>query len=308
MLYSSVLRWSGVAGIVLQLFGLFLRPVSWPFTMTTVPPDLYVGRHFSKTFHIVEFTDEVSTYVVPESWVKMEADGATCYWPPTAKKEVDRMILLAVPVEDNWEGYKARILATKSTYERAKECLPHALMTSHLDSEGSVVEKKSRRKRKAVLLSDSESDVILEGRSPGTVMKRGKGSGMSQDVQEHIPIRRSSSEQVHIRGLQDKATTSSWGQDSSSSDCEAAPANTSAPKEAGSLPAWFTAFEKKVFDNQMRIIIELKSLRSLLTASKAKRALVLPQDCPKLPASTGADVQAIEEYLSSEGNMEVLPA
>ncbi|KAK8783779.1 hypothetical protein V5799_009852 [Amblyomma americanum] len=87
-----------------------------------------------------------------------------------------------------------------------------------------------------------------------------------------------------------------------------APANTSAPKEAGSLPAWFTAFEKKVFDNQMEIIIELNSLRSLLTASKATRALVLPQDCPKLPASTVADVQPIEEYLSSEGNMEVLPA
>ncbi|XP_077502048.1 uncharacterized protein LOC144113037 [Amblyomma americanum] len=255
--------------------------------MTTVPSDLYVGR-----FHIVEFTDEGSTYVVPESWVRMEADGATFYWPPTtAKKEVDRMILLAVPVEDDWEGYKARILATKSTYERAKECLPHAIMTSHLDSEGSVVEKKRRRKRKAVLLSDSESDDILEVRSPGTVMKRGKGSGMSQDVQEHIPIRRNSSEQVHIRdgfvaarerqvprvlskspttfnrhtkqlpgmsrlserfakhgaGLQDKATTSSWGQDSSSSDCEAAPANTSAPKEASSLPAWFTALEKESF-------------------------------------------------------------
>ncbi|XP_077518709.1 uncharacterized protein LOC144128830 [Amblyomma americanum] len=69
---------------------------------------------FNVSFDIVEFTDEGSTYVVPESWVKMEADGATCYWPPTtAKKEIDRMILLAVPVEDDWEGCKARILATK---------------------------------------------------------------------------------------------------------------------------------------------------------------------------------------------------
>ncbi|XP_037516804.1 uncharacterized protein LOC119393742 [Rhipicephalus sanguineus] len=56
----------------------------------------------------------------------------------------------------------------------------------------------------------------------------------------------------------------------------------------------------------MKILVELKSMRTLLTANKSTRVLVLPEDCPTIPASTVADVQAIEEYLSSQEHMELL--
>ncbi|XP_049271569.1 uncharacterized protein LOC119394067 [Rhipicephalus sanguineus] len=110
-------------------------------------------------FHIVEFRSEKSTYVVPTNWVTRRKRHVMCFWPPTdLQSEVDRLVRSMTPAEDDWPMYKARILGTKGTYERAKEFLPQACYTSNMDTEDSDTRKKGRRKRKRRDFSESDDD------------------------------------------------------------------------------------------------------------------------------------------------------
>lgn len=72
------------------------------------------------------------------------------------------------------------------------------------------------------------------------------------------------------------------------------------------LAPFFPGLEKKMFDNQMLILSELRSIRSAVTSAKETGVLRLPEDCPALPVSTAEELFVLDEYSSSEGKMEKL--
>lgn len=65
------------------------------------------------TWIVVSFknTDEIST--VPENWLKIEDDVASCYWPPSGHKHTKQKIRKAIiPDETKWELFPDTIIKT----------------------------------------------------------------------------------------------------------------------------------------------------------------------------------------------------
>ncbi|XP_042144083.1 uncharacterized protein LOC120851152 [Ixodes scapularis] len=107
------------------------------------------------SYYIVEFLKDKSTYVVPSWWTAKEGEKITCLWPSDASKlTICKLIKKKAPTQSTWEQLDIRILHTKNTFEDALKKLDTAEQTSDLETEDSEMEKRSRRKRKRIVLSD----------------------------------------------------------------------------------------------------------------------------------------------------------
>ncbi|XP_049528262.1 uncharacterized protein LOC125947488 [Dermacentor silvarum] len=247
------------------------------------------------------------------------------------------MIIGMSEVEESWLQYKSRILATKSTYKRAKEFLPYALVQSNLDTEDSEAAKKARRKRKrkVILESDSEDSSSVQSSftqdATGSVQFENDGH-----VETQSTLSRTTTQYNYTPGIQRQAMRPAFNdmhhrsvvpsreehparlntrvnrplcdarqshvENSNSHHFEPVPSTANVSRQIERLGERFAAFERKAFENQMAILAELRSIRAIITSSKATPTLKIPEDCPILPAPNADAVYALEEYLSTEGN------
>uniref|UniRef100_A0A1Y1KE11 Uncharacterized protein n=1 Tax=Photinus pyralis TaxID=7054 RepID=A0A1Y1KE11_PHOPY len=102
-----------------------------------------------KNYHVVTFAEDESVEIVPDIW--MHPNGQ-CYWPPKKVKKTQ------APDKSSWHLYEIKILGTYSSYEKAREKLILAEVTSDLNTDGERDSKQYRKVSKKKHLSTSNEE------------------------------------------------------------------------------------------------------------------------------------------------------
>lgn len=90
----------------------------------------------TKPYHIVEFLDDWSTYVVPEWWLERTLQGVFAHWPPLkSQKQLLQAIQQREPAGVGWTRHPARILQSYTSLQQATENINRAEVTSNLESD-----------------------------------------------------------------------------------------------------------------------------------------------------------------------------
>ncbi|XP_066510944.1 uncharacterized protein [Hoplias malabaricus] len=102
-----------------------------------------VSQDFSM-YSVLEFVQERSVAVVPDSWVERTSEGHFCYWPPKNKQKLIQRGSL--PDKALWKKLEVRVFKSSVDYKTAHQLMRKAENTSCLEeSDGSG--KKLREKR-----------------------------------------------------------------------------------------------------------------------------------------------------------------
>ncbi|ELU15459.1 hypothetical protein CAPTEDRAFT_203409 [Capitella teleta] len=101
-------------------------------------------------FHIVEFIDEETVEVVPESWITSRNGVLYCWWPVHGQKMKAKK---SEEPKDTWLDFKVRLLSAKpySTYGKADRLAFTACETSNIESETENEKETGPGKRKKQL-------------------------------------------------------------------------------------------------------------------------------------------------------------
>lgn len=203
-----------------------------------------------------------------------------------------------------------------STHPPAKKSRSKRVVTAHWDSDSdSDTENHSHPKRLQCDDRDNKLQDITRRRShQASVERRPGGRALppsnctSESIERHqhithTPLRVQNS--VTNRARQGNLGTSVCSSAAPLQVDQGVPA-TRWSGDLQALNARIASLEKKMFDNQMLILSELRSIRSAVTSAKETGVLRLPEDCPALPVSTPEELFVLDEYLSSEGKMEKL--
>ncbi|XP_066532694.1 uncharacterized protein [Hoplias malabaricus] len=105
---------------------------------------IYVFLYVNSMYSVLEFVQERSVAVVPDSWVERTSEGHFCYWPPKNKQKLIQRGSL--PDKALWKKLEVRVFKSSVDYKTAHQLMRKAENTSCLEeSDGSG--KKLREKR-----------------------------------------------------------------------------------------------------------------------------------------------------------------
>ncbi|XP_066508722.1 uncharacterized protein [Hoplias malabaricus] len=125
-----------------------------------------VSQDFSM-YSVLEFVQERSVAVVPDSWVERTCEGHFCYWPPKNKQKLIQRGSL--PDKALWKKLEVRVFKSSVDYKTAHQLMRKAENTSCLeesDGSGKKLREKRPPSRYLCYTSASEDDSFQPTKGP----------------------------------------------------------------------------------------------------------------------------------------------
>ncbi|XP_064460292.1 uncharacterized protein LOC135370471 [Ornithodoros turicata] len=205
-------------------------------------------------FHVVEFSDK-STYVVSSSWVTETIAGTYAHWPERVSKlQLTRLLRTHQSPKDTWVLHRIRILHTTDDADEAFDLLPVAEDTSNLEHDQEY-QKKTRKARKRVILSDSDDDD-----EPDIV--RGKKNA-SQCRVKVPPPPTLPSQLLSTHSATTRSLASTFSAQCSSGDAPAVPSRPERPSTARCTQGPFTECDSLLINSSCRGTVSQRSTREV---------------------------------------------
>ncbi|KAJ8349374.1 hypothetical protein SKAU_G00245040 [Synaphobranchus kaupii] len=108
-------------------------------------------------YSIVEFVEEKTVEMVPQSWIVTLDEDKYCYWPPSTTNIARRIKCSERPDVKLWSVHKVRVFASAADYDTARRWSRKAEANSSVDAEDEMECKRTIRRPKA-LCTSSEDD------------------------------------------------------------------------------------------------------------------------------------------------------
>ncbi|KAK4882240.1 hypothetical protein RN001_005559 [Aquatica leii] len=226
---------------------------------------------------------------VPQSWAANES-RTRYYWPPKSKHQIQKLILLEVEPDKNWDTHVAEYKKTVTTVEEALNALQESAYASNLDSSTEETTRKSKRRKPNFLIDSSEDEFELQSNKVSVKQKRSKHI---TDVNETVNDNELNTKQYLANA--ETSTNLRKGERSKSTTVTKIDTTTDDP------------FKRKLFT----ILEELKYgqkniLRVLESLTAANSATHLATRQFNLPITCDAELEQIENKLQNTENFEIM--
>ncbi|KAB0796062.1 hypothetical protein PPYR_10123 [Photinus pyralis] len=248
-----------------------------------------------KNYHVVTFAEDESVEIVPDIW--MHPNGQ-CYWPPKKVKKTQ------APDKSSWHLYEIKILGTYSSYEKAREKLILAEVTSDLNTDGERDSKQYRKVSKKKHLSTSneegsESDRQSYPSPPKKKLIKEKRL-RTQRCSEVTPAKKIS--QIEAHRSQTESVPVPYEEASGSQIVSPSPHLYREASYSQSVPSLsYEDFQKRIFKEIQSIKVGFTKLVQTVEQNKCrceKEEEIEPDDVLKyFPLKTTVNVQKMENIL-----------
>ncbi|KAM7287836.1 uncharacterized protein ISCGN_031527 [Ixodes scapularis] len=260
----------------------------------------------AKPYHIVHFSDD-STYVVPEWWLDRSGPNLVAFWPPySTKEQLVQVVQRRDQITQDWSVHPARILHSCATLQQALDGIDEEEDTSSLESDSpqQPVRKRSKPRR---LFDHRENRPPAEPQQ-GACFPQDSPHDEEPAVFHNLEVasrRVVPVEAVGAAALPNGAVPHLSAVERDVCACGASGASSmkSLMKEMWQdLADRQDAFFERVLSNQANLLARVNALRD--QAAQGVLVPVLPDDCPTLPASSPAEMKALNTYLKKKEKLD----
>lgn len=278
----------------------------------------------SKVYHVVDFLDDRSTFVVPEWWLQRSRLHITAVWPPYKNtQQVLQAMKRKEQATDSWTQHRVKILHSYATLQQALQKVEDAEETSNLDSDGNEEPIQKRHKKSPHKRPAPQRDAAIDPVLPP--FPNAEPSRYEERVYYDLDkggVQPAMLHEAHPPGCTEMASANGpWhGQDQHEQQPPFSP-GVGDPRESGSanileqmaacreqleglakIVDQQTAFMERMIGNQAEMLMELRVIRRQ-GVEGGVNVPTLPEGCPHLPVNTTAAMRELNRFL---GNREKL--